>query len=74
MPRFQFRIPKPTLALFKEEDGYVGRPLPEGAAVSFDPQSLASGTLIEVVWKDNLVLMFASDLAVRAVPENVEVT
>ena len=59
--------------MFKEDDSYVGRPLPEGASGAFDPQSLAAGTLIEAIWEDALVLMFAAGLAMRAVLEKAEV-
>jgi len=67
--RRKYRIAKSTLALFEENDGFVARPISEGSLIAFDPVSVANGVLIEVLWQDNPVLMFAADLKSLAVPE-----
>lgn len=71
VPRRQYRITRATLALFKSEDGYVAKLLPDGACIEVDPETLvARGTsLVEVIFEDNLVLMFVSDLKSLTVPE-----
>jgi hypothetical protein len=67
--RRRYRIAKSTLALFKEDEGFVARPISEGSVIAFDPVSVAKGVLIEVLWQDKLVLMFAADLKSMAVPD-----
>jgi hypothetical protein len=68
--RGRYRITKVTLALFPEDGGYVGRPLPEGASIAFDPANLSSAVLVEVTWLDSTILMFAEDLKAVAVQED----
>ena len=59
----RYRITKNTVALFAAEDGYVARPVPEGTCIEFDPYILLSRkVLVEVLWDDQTVLMFATDL------------
>jgi hypothetical protein len=58
-----YRLARTTLALFQEEDGYVARPLEKDERIEFDPDELLKGLdLVEVLWQDELVLMFAADL------------
>lgn len=67
--RRRYRIAKSTLALFEEEEGFGARPISEGSVIAFDPVSVANGVLIEVLWQDKLVLMFAADLKRLAMPD-----
>ncbi len=63
-----YRITKNTIALFADDDGYVARQVAEGSCVRFDPHILLSRkVLVEVVWDDQKVLMFATDLKSMAV-------
>jgi hypothetical protein len=63
-----YRITKNTIALFADDDGYVARQVAEGSCVRFDPHILLSRkVLVEVVWDDQKVLMFATDLKNMAV-------
>ena len=57
--------------MFNEDNGFVPRGLPGDAAIAFDPDDLLvkSHILIDVLWEDKLILMFASDLKSLAVPE-----
>jgi len=66
----QYRLPRTTLALFQEEEGYVARPLEKNERIEFDPDELLrERDLVEVLWQDQLVLMFASDLKSLTGPE-----
>jgi len=67
--RRKYCMAKSTLVLFKGDDGFVAKPIPEGSIIAFDPDNLVSGKLIEVVWEDESVLMFASDLKNFTRPE-----
>ena len=71
MPRRQYRVTRPTLALFKSNEGHVARLLPNDARIAFDPDEVLARAiaLIGVVFEGELVLMFASDLKSLAVPE-----
>jgi hypothetical protein len=62
MARRQFRTAKQTRAFFREDEGYSARPLPAGSLILFDPYSLFAGVLLEVVWEDQVILIFADDL------------
>jgi hypothetical protein len=69
--RRQYHLARATVALFNEDVGFVARPLPDNASIAFDPDDLLvkSHILIDVLWEDKLILMFASDLKSFAVPE-----
>jgi hypothetical protein len=61
--RRRYRLARTTLALFQDEEGYVARPLEKDERIEFDPDELLKGLdLVEVLWQDELVLMFAADL------------
>jgi hypothetical protein len=62
MPRYQFQTDKQARAFFQEDEGYAVRPLPAGSVILFDPYSLLAGVLLEVVWQNQVILMFADDL------------
>jgi hypothetical protein len=64
----RYRITKNTIALLADDDGYVARQVAEGSCIRFDPHILLSRkVLVEVVWDDQKVLMFATDLKSMAV-------
>jgi hypothetical protein len=69
--RRQYHLARATVALFNEDVGFVARPLPDNVSIAFDPDDLLvkSHILIDVLWEDKLILMFASDLKSFAVPE-----
>jgi hypothetical protein len=60
-----------TIALFKNQDKYVARPVFQDALIEFDPAGLLSPKLLieVVIEKDQTILMFASDLKTLAVRE-----
>lgn len=62
-----YRITKTTLALFEVKGGYVARPVPDGAIIRFDPDTLPSKIMVEVLFEDHVILMFTQDLKTVAV-------
>jgi hypothetical protein len=68
--RERFVTTRESTAFFKEDHGYAGRPLPAGSLIMFDPYSLIADGLLEVVWKNQTVLMFAEDLRTVAIKFN----
>lgn len=71
MARHRYHLARATVALFNEAEGFVSRQLPGDAVIAFDPDDLLvkSHILIDVLWEGKLILMFASDLKILAVPE-----
>jgi len=63
---------KDTVALFEKSagGGYVAQTMPEASSIAFDPVDLLSThILVEVLYGNNVVLMFAEDLKVCAMRE-----
>lgn len=72
VPRRQYRLMKQTVALFEKSEGrgYVAQTMPEEASIEFDPLDLVSThILVEVLYRDHIVLMFLEDLKTCAVSE-----
>ena len=61
----KFRLKSPTAALFPEDGRHIARIVPEGPVVLV--HTLEGNKLIEVVWKEQTVLMFARDVRARGV-------
>jgi hypothetical protein len=43
------------------------RPVPDGAIIGFDPDTLPAKIMVEVLFEDRLILMFTQDLKTVAV-------
>jgi hypothetical protein len=59
----RYRITQPTMALFLEEGRQVARCVPSGAVISLD--SVDGNKLVEVMWCEEKILMFAQDIRSR---------
>jgi hypothetical protein len=61
-----YRLTAPTIALFPEDGRKVAHTIPEGAVVSVAKVEKIDGNkLIEVVYEEKRVLMFAQDIRSR---------
>jgi hypothetical protein len=65
MPLDQYRISKPTIALFLEEGRHVARTVPKGATVRIDGKTFNGNKLTEVMWEEKAVMMFTQDIRSR---------
>jgi hypothetical protein len=70
MPLGRYRITEPTIAVVEEEGRHVSYTVPIGAVVSADMNSLQRNGLVDVVWSEKPVMMFAQDLRSRSRPLN----
>jgi hypothetical protein len=68
MPLGRYRITDPTIAVVEEEGRHVSYTVPVGAIVIVDVNSLQDNGLVEVVWNEEPVMMFAQDLRSRSEP------
>ena len=66
----KYRIISPNIALFPVDGRHIARTVPGGAVVSIDESLIHQKKLVEVLWNDAKVMMFAQD--VRARDEEVE--
>jgi hypothetical protein len=60
-----FRIKSPTIVLFFEDGRHVSRTLPAGSIVKALDGRIGEKGLLDVIWGDKKVLMFAVDLKSR---------
>lgn len=58
-----FRLRSATIALFPEDDRQVARTLPTGSVI--EAKTIEGNKLVEVVWEEKTVLMFAQDIRAR---------
>jgi hypothetical protein len=72
MPIRRYRIQSPTIALFVEEGRHVAHTVPAGAIVAIDSEAYSDNKLVDVVWEEKTVMMFAQD--VRSRGEKIEET
>jgi hypothetical protein len=63
----RYRITGPIIALFMEERRHLACHVPEGTVITFNPNTLQRGKLINVTWDQKTVMMFARDLRASAV-------
>jgi len=63
----KYRIKKPTIALFMEDDRHVARTIPAESIVVVQAEELNGDRLIEVLWAEKLVMMFTQDIRKRGV-------
>ena len=61
----KYRITTPTIALFPVDGRHVARTVPDGALVSIDESVLHQNKLVEVLWNETRVMMFAQDVRTR---------
>jgi hypothetical protein len=59
------RITSPTIALFPVDGRHVARTVPGGAIVSIDESLINQNKLVEVLWNETEVKMFAQDVRAR---------
>ena len=70
MPVLQYKILSPTLALFREADRTVARPVPAGSVIQIESQSFVGNKLVHAIWDGKEIMIFAQD--VRSRGEKVE--
>jgi hypothetical protein len=70
MPIRRFRIQSPTIALFFEDGRHVARTVPGGSVIQIDSEVYDDNKLVNVVWNERTVMMFAQD--VRSRGEEIE--
>jgi hypothetical protein len=68
VPVGRYRIKSPTLVLFEEEGRHIAHTVPSGAIVTVDGQAFNHNKLVEVLWDQKRVMMFAQDLESRGEP------
>lgn len=62
----RYRINSPTMALFPENGYHGARPVPAGSVVVIDEDLFKDNNkLVEVLWNQRNVMMFAQDLRTR---------
>jgi len=61
----KYRIISPTIALFPVDGRHVARTVPGGSVVSIDESLIHQKKLVEVLWNDAKVMMFAQDVRAR---------
>jgi hypothetical protein len=59
------RIQSPTIAVFKEDDRHVTHAIPTGSIVVIDPETFNGNKLVNVMWAEKEVMMFAQDVRSR---------
>ena len=67
MPKERYRVTNPTIAVFEENGRNVAHHVPAGALVIAD-QPAEGDKLMNVVWDNKQIMMFAQDLRTRAEP------
>jgi len=65
VPSLKYRLHKSTFALLGEEGRRVSQTVPDGAVVTIDSEVLDENKLVEVVWDEKRVIMFAQDVRAR---------
>jgi len=65
MPIERYRIDSPTIALFQEKGRHVTHTVPKGAIICTDGKPFYGNKLMEVLWDEKAVMMFAQDLRAR---------
>lgn len=58
-------LSSPTLALIEENGHHVAQTIPQGETLTIAEEAFGADRLIEVLWADRKVLMFADDLRSR---------
>jgi hypothetical protein len=61
----KYRIISPTIALFPVDGRHVARTVPGGSVVSIDESLIQQTKLVEVLWNETKVMMFAQDVRAR---------
>lgn len=61
----KYRIQSPTIALFVEEGRHVARTVPAGAIVQIDGDAYNENKLVDVMWNEQAIMMFAQDVRSR---------
>ena len=61
----RYRITKPTIALFEQDDRHVTSMVPTGAVIIIDSETFDGDKLVHVLWGDKRVMMFTQDLRRR---------
>ena len=61
----KYRITSPTIALFPVDGRHVARTVPGGAVVCIDEGLINQNKLVEVLWHETEVMMFAQDVRAR---------
>ena len=61
----KFRIKSPTIALYEEDGRHVATTIPAGSVVTIDTEDINGNRLVDVVWADKQVMMFAQDIRSR---------
>jgi hypothetical protein len=67
MSQDSYRISSPTISLFLEGDRHVARTLPKGALVKIESETFNGNKLVEVLFEEQVIMMFAQDLRSRGV-------
>ena len=63
----KYRIKKPTIALFMEDDRHVAHMVPADSVITVQSEELNGDRLIEVLRAEKLVMMFTQDIRTRGV-------
>ena len=66
MPLGRYRINSPTIALFEQDGRHIADTVPAGAVIEIHSDSFDADKLVEVLWDEKRVMMFAQDLRKRA--------
>jgi hypothetical protein len=61
----QYRMISPTIALFFEAGRHVARTVPSGSIITIESLESDSDELVDVIWNDSKVKMFAQDIKTR---------
>ena len=68
MPAGKFRITAPTVVLVPEGDLNVACTIPKGAIITADSDAFHGSKLVEVIWIEKTIMVFAQDLRSRTEP------
>lgn len=67
MPKDQYRIESPTIAMVLEDGRHVAHMVPSGAVITIESETFNGNKLVEVLWEGKLVMMFTQDIRSRGV-------
>jgi hypothetical protein len=65
MQATRYRIKSSNLGLFTKDGSHVARTVPAGSLLTIDGDLLHQNQLVEVLWNDKKVMMFAQDVRAR---------